>query len=209
MSAAAEPSICALILLAAGASTRLGRPKQLLPFRGQSLLRHAAQTALAASCRPVVVVLGAGDERLRPELAGLPVQTVFNPHWTEGVASSIRAGIEAVAAEAALFMLCDQPFVTAEMLDRIARCHRQDRAAIVASEYEGALGAPALFSREFFPELAALKGDAGAKKILLRHADRLARVPMPEAAFDVDRKEQAALLARGQAPVARENLVRR
>jgi molybdenum cofactor cytidylyltransferase len=168
----------------------------LLRFRGRSLLRHAAETALAASCRPVVVVLGAGNELLRPELAGLPLQIVFNPHWTEGVASSIRAGIEAVTAGAVLFTLCDQPLVAAEMLNQIVRRHRRERAPVVASEYEGTLGVPALFSREFFPELAALKGDAGAKKILLRYADQVVRVPMPEAAFDVDRMEQAALLAR-------------
>lgn len=195
MNPPAETSSCALILLAAGASRRLGSAKQLLRFRGRSLLRHAAETALAASCRPVVVVLGAENELLGPELAGLPLQTVFNPHWTEGVASSIRAGMEAVTTDAVLLTLCDQPLVTAEMINQIVRRHRRERAPIVASEYEGTLGVPALFSREFFPELAALKGDAGAKKILLKYADQAARAPMPEAAFDVDRMEQAALLA--------------
>lgn len=190
-----EPSPCGLILLAAGASTRLGQSKQLLPFRGRSLLRHAAETALATSCRPVVVVLGASAELLRTQLAGLPLQTVFNPLWSEGVASSIRAGLETLTADAVLFTLCDQPLVTSEMLERIINRHRRGGAEIVASEYNGTIGVPALFSRSYFPDLAALKGDAGAKRILLQVPARVARVPLPEAAFDVDRPEQTARLS--------------
>jgi molybdenum cofactor cytidylyltransferase len=163
-------------------------------YRGRSLLRHAAETALATECRPVVVVLGASAEQMETQLTGLPIRMVLNPRWSEGISSSLRAGIEAAGANPVLFTLCDQPLVTSEMLNRIVKLHGQDNSGIVASEYEGTIGVPALFSPKYFRELAALTGDCGAKKIILRFGDDVARVPMPEAAFDVDRMEHAALL---------------
>src|SRR5437588_10860570 len=105
-----------IVILAAGASTRMGTPKQLLRYAGQTLLRRAAETALASQGRPVVVVLGAGSERCRPELEGLPVRIVENPGWEQGMSASLRIGIEALlvgaeeALEAVIFMLCAQPF---------------------------------------------------------------------------------------------------
>jgi molybdenum cofactor cytidylyltransferase len=189
----------ALILLAAGASTRLGRPKQLLPFRGRSLLRHAAETALASVCRPVAVVLGASADRLQMELTALPVTVALNPAWAEGMAKSIRAGLKAVSSETAgadavVIMLCDQPLITAGMLDRLVSVHRLEGRGIVASDYEGVLGAPALFSRKYYPELGVLEGNEGARRIIVKHEDDLARISLPEAAFDVDRMEEAARL---------------
>ena len=129
----------ALILLAAGASTRLGRPKQLLGFRGRSLLRHAAETALASVCRPVVVVLGALADRLQTELTALPVTVALNPAWAEGMAKSIRAGLKEVSSktpgpDAVVIMLCDQPLITAGMLDQLVSMHRSSGMGIVASE---------------------------------------------------------------------------
>ena len=200
-----SPAGTALSILAAGASTRLGQPKQLLPFRGRSLLRHAAETALASVCRPVVVVLGAGAEQLRGELAALPVTVTLNPAWAEGMASSIRAGLGTVTSEAhepdsVVIMLCDQPLITAATLDQLVKVHRTENRGIVACEYEDTLGVPTLFIREYFPELAGLAGDQGACKIIVKHNNYLSRIPAPEAAFDVDRLEQAARLeALGQA----------
>jgi molybdenum cofactor cytidylyltransferase len=190
---------CALIILAAGSSARLGQPKQLLPFRGRSLLRHAAETALGSVCRPVVVVLGARADRLQTELAGLLVTVVLNPTWTEGMASSIRVGLAALASEtrvpdAVVLMLCDQPLVTSAMLDHLVNVHRSEARGIVASAYEETMGVPALFSRKYFPELASLVGDQGAKRIIVKHENDLARISLPEAAFDVDRIEEAEWL---------------
>ena len=194
-----SPAGTALIILAGGASTRLGQPKQLLPFRGRSLLRHAAETALASVCRPMVVVLGAGAEQLRSELSGLLVTVTLNPAWAEGMASSIRAGLGTVTSEAnepdsVVIMLCDQPLITAATLDQLVKVHRTENRGIVACEYEDTLGVPALFSRKYFPELAGLAGDQGARKIIVKHNNNLSRIPAPEAAFDVDRLEQAARL---------------
>jgi len=190
------------MILAAGASTRLGRPKQLLPFRGRTLLRHAAETALASLCRPVVVVLGAFAERLNLELAGLPVTVAMNPQWNEGMSSSIRAGLKALAPDrdgpdAVVIMLCDQPLISAQFLDRLVAVRQTSGKGIVAAEYGGEAGVPALFSRAYFPELAALSGSRGAKPVIARHANDAERIPLPEAALDIDRQEDVQRLCAG------------
>jgi len=191
----------AVMILAAGPSTRLGQPKQLLSFRGRSLLRHAAETALASVCRPVVVVLGAFAERLNGELSGLPVTVAMNLQWAEGMSSSIRAGLKALAAESAgpnavVIMLCDQPLVSAQFLNRLVAVHQSSGKGIVAAEYGGEGGVPALFSRAYYPELAALRGSRGAKPVIVRYANQAERIPWPEAAIDVDRREDILLLGR-------------
>jgi molybdenum cofactor cytidylyltransferase len=192
----------ALMILAAGASTRLGRPKQLLPFRGRSLLRHAAETALASVCRPVVVVLGAFAERLHGELSGLAVTVAINPRWQEGMSSSIRAGLKALAPKGAgpkavLIMLCDQPLVSAQFLDRLVAVHQSSGRGIIAAEYGGQAGVPALFSRAYYAELAALRGSRGAKPVIVKYAKDAERIPLPEAALDIDREKDIQQLGRG------------
>ena len=187
------------MILAAGGSTRLGQPKQLVPFRGRSLLRHAAETALGCVCRPVVVVLGALADRLERELSGLAVTVATNRQWQEGLGSSIRAGLNALGPEtggpeAVVIMLCDQPLITARFLDQLVRVHRSSGRGIVAAEYGGAAGVPALFSRAYYPELAALRGGRGAKPIIVKHAKEAAWIPLPEAAFDLDHPEDFARL---------------
>ena len=187
------------MILAAGGSTRLGQPKQLVPFRGRSLLRHAAETALGCVCRPVVVVLGALADRLEGELSGLAVAVATNRQWQEGLGSSIRAGLNALAPgtggpEAVVIMLCDQPMITARFLDQLVRVHQSSGRGIVAAEYGGGAGVPALFSRAYYAELAALRGSLGAKPIIVKHAKDSVRIPLPEAAFDLDHPEDFARL---------------
>ena len=186
----------ALILLAAGASARLGRPKQLLAYRGRSLLRHAAEAAVESVCRPVLVVLGAEAERMRPELDGLPVQIFENVDWAQGMASSLCAGLRAVPedAEGAVVILCDQPLLTGDVIDALVTACGESRAPVAASEYGGTLGVPALFGRALFPELAALTGAEGAKQVILRHAADAARVPFPGGLVDIDTPDDLANL---------------
>ncbi|MDB6068378.1 MAG: 4-diphosphocytidyl-2C-methyl-D-erythritol synthase [Pedosphaera sp.] len=182
------------MILAAGGSTRLGRPKQLLPFRGRSLLRHAAETALESVCRPVVVVLGAKAERLEAELNGLAVKVVNNPEWVSGMGSSIWAGLEAmglagdgeVDTNGVVIMLCDQPLISARRLDELVAAQSVCAKGIVAAEYGGTTGVPALFSRKYNGELAGLGAAEGAKRIILEHADDVERVYCPEGAIDID-----------------------
>ena len=163
-----------------------------------TLLRRAAQTAVAAECGPVVVVLGAAVEPLRPELAGLPVRIVENPHSAEGLSTSIRAGLDALCArgepDGALFIPCDQPLLTADVLRTIAVAFAATRPPAVACSYAGTVGVPALFSRALFGELRALTGDRGAKRVLERHAAESVTVPFEPAGLDVDTPEDAARL---------------
>ena len=179
------------VILAAGTSQRMGSPKQLLTFNGNSLLRRAVQTALATQCQPVIVVLGAHAERLQTEISDLPVTVVENCLWAEGMGSSIRTGIAALRecskqAAGVVLMLCDQPFVTAQTIDRLISVYEQSQPIAVASEYGGSLGAPALFSRELFAELSALNSAEGARQILKRHREEVLGLAVPEAIWDVD-----------------------
>jgi molybdenum cofactor cytidylyltransferase len=178
-----------LILLAAGASHRLGQPKQLLQFNGKSLLRHAAETAAASECKPVMVVLGSHADRLREEVSGLDVQVVENAAWENGVGTSIRAGVHAMQnqnVDAAVMMLCDQPFITTEMINRLIHLHVETKKAIVASAYNNTLGVPVLFGRSVFADILALNDWDGAKSIIMQYATETLPVDTPAAGFDVD-----------------------
>jgi molybdenum cofactor cytidylyltransferase len=183
-----------LMILAAGGSARLGKPKQLLAFRNRSLLRHAAETALASVCRPVVVVLGARAERLEVELNGLAVKVVNNPEWASGMGSSIRAGLAAlglagdgpVNVGGVVVMLCDQPLISARRLDELVAAQSVHARGIVAAAYGGTVGVPALFSRAYYGELVGLGAGEGARRLILAHPDDVERVPCPEAAIDID-----------------------
>ncbi|WP_395088887.1 NTP transferase domain-containing protein [Armatimonas sp.] len=178
-----HPLNIAVILLAAGASVRLGQPKQLLPYQGKSLLRHAAQTACDAHCGEVFVVLGAYSKFLEPELVSLPVRVIYAEDWPEGMAASLRAGIHAIAnCDAVLVMLCDQPLVTKEHLQALLA--EFQLGVIVASNYGEAIGPPCVFDRAYFPELLALTGDSGARGLLKKHPCRT--VAFPGGRVDVD-----------------------
>lgn len=188
----------ALLLLAAGASARMGQSKQLLPYRGRTLLRHAAETAAATGCAPLVLVTGAVHEALAAEVAGLPFQVVHNPEWATGMASSIRAGLAVTdAPSAVLIMLADQPLVTPALLRQLIAQQQRTRAPIVAAAYGGdTLGVPAVFDHALLPELRQLQGAQGANKLILSKGSAVRMVSFPAGLLDVDTPEQyAALLA--------------
>lgn len=172
----------------------MGRPKQLLRIEGTSLLRRTVAAALETGCRPVVVVLGAAAELARPEVEGLPVTVVVNERWREGMAGSIRAGIDTLrgaepGAAAALLLVCDQPGVSAKLLGRLCESFDGREGRRVACAYAGTVGVPALFERALFDRLARLEGDRGAKSLLLEAGDALLTVPWPEGASEIDRPE--------------------
>lgn len=188
------------VILAAGSSSRMGRPKQTLHYRGESLLRRAALAALDAGCRPVVVVTGAHAELSRRELEGLDVREVLNTLWETGMASSVRAGVEALVradadTSAAVLMLCDQPHVTADVISRLVEAHRATRKPVVASAYGEGFGVPALFGRALFAELARLEGAAGAKQVIKRHAAEAHFLSFPRGEVDVDTPDDFSRLA--------------
>ena len=163
----------ATILLAAGSSSRLGQPKQLLPFGKSTLLRHAAETALAAALGPVIVVLGAAEEGCRETLFGLPVTIVANPTWQEGMGSSIAIGVQAVGEtshRAAIIMLCDQPAITPGVLRSLEEHQRTTGKSIVASQYGGTSVLPRSLPRIIFRSSVSCTVDARGKITLSKPA---------------------------------------
>jgi molybdenum cofactor cytidylyltransferase len=193
----------AAVLLAAGGSRRLGQPKQLVELDGRPLVRRAAQAALAAGCSPVLAVLGARAREVAAALAGLGVEAVPNEAHAEGIASSIRAGVAAAgratpACDGVLLLLVDQPRADAALLARLLARFAQGRGErIAACAYGGGLGAPAIFPRAQLPELAALRGDRGAKPLLEAARGRVLEVPFPGGALDVDTPDDLAALDGG------------
>ncbi len=190
----------ALILLAAGGSLRLGRPKQLLEYQGQTLLRRAAETALASRCRPVVVVLGAESERCREALRGLPVSIVVNSEWKEGMSTSIRLGISTLEnspsrISAAILCVCDQPLLTPDILNALCEKYAATGLPMAAAEYAGDLGVPALFSADLFDKLKSLSGSDGARRLLRENPAAVASVPFPGGERDVDTPADSARLS--------------
>ena len=184
----------AAVVLAAGASSRLGRAKQLLTFGGKCLVRHVVDTAAAAACSPIVVVVGARAGSVLEALAGSEAQAVENPEWREGIAGSLRRGIQALPEQvnAAIVLLCDQPAVSPALLRALVATQRNTGKAIVACRWNDTTGPPALFLREQFPALLALSGDEGARSILRNAGDGAAFVEFPDGAFDVDTPEDWA-----------------
>lgn len=182
----------ATIILAAGGSSRLGQPKQLIQSNGESLVRRMAQQALALRAGPVVVVLGASQDRIMKELTGLAVTTVVNPTWAEGMASSLRTGLRAIDAEsteAFLVVLTDQPYVTVELLQRLIDTRQSTGRGIIASRYaepDGILGVPALFDNHYRREFLNLTGDTGARKLIQQYASDSTSIPFPLAGIDLD-----------------------
>jgi len=177
------------VLLAAGASTRMGSNKLLLELDGESLLRRAAMSALAAGLAPVVVVLGHEAARGEATLRGLACTTVLNPEFVLGQGSSLAVGLRALpaGAVAAVVLLADMPLVTASMIEALQARWRATGAPLVLSDYAGVLAPPALYTRALFGELCSA-GEAPGKQVLARHRAAALTVPCPAAALaDVDR----------------------
>ena len=181
-----------IVILAAGASTRMGgQPKQLIQWEGRTLIRWAVETALSTPLRPVAVVLGANKAQIAGELESLPVTIIDNPFWEQGLSSSIKTGLAAVYLtqkniDAVLFMLTDQPHVNRGLLLQLVHVYTETGKPIVASRYADQLGVPALFGREYLEKLLGLEGDQGARMIIQNHLDDCAEVPFEPGAIDLD-----------------------
>jgi molybdenum cofactor cytidylyltransferase len=181
------------LILAAGASTRMGSPKQLLDWNGKSLIRHCIETAQEAGLSPITVVLGSHFHEIARETEPLQVQLVHNEHWEVGMGSSISVGVGEILekfpeTQAILMMLCDQPKVSARTLHELVQ--KLSQSNLVASEYDGTFGVPAVIGRDFFQDLLALMPSSGAKAIFKKYSSQLVTVPVPEAALDLDTPEQ-------------------
>ena len=175
-------------ILAAGTSSRLGRPKQLLRLDGQSLIRRIARTVVNAQIERVAVVVGSHAAAIEAELRDLPVEIVVNSAWREGMASSVRAAVAASGgADALLITPCDLPLLSVKHLRALIEQFERETVPIVASRYNETLGAPLIIARELWPELLELRGDVGARRVIARHESSF--IEWPGGAFDVDTRE--------------------
>jgi molybdenum cofactor cytidylyltransferase len=192
------------IILAAGDSSRMGgEPKQLLAYKGQSLMRRVTETALALQRGPVVVVLGANREQIVPELSGLPVTLVDNSSWPTGQASSLKTGLAALYLtnkdiDAVFVLHTDQPMVSVGLLIHMLEVGKEEGKGIVACRYDTQLSVPALFSRDYIAQLLQLEGDKGVKWVIVKHRDDCVEVPFEAGAIDLDSKRDVALFEQAQ-----------
>lgn len=186
-----------ILILAAGSSSRLGQPKQLIEFQGETLIRRITQTALCVS-DDVLVVLGANSELIEQNLLSFSEQIkfLFNPNWQEGMGTSIRIGTEVLApvSDAIMILLCDQPFVSTSILQEMMQIFASSKRPIIACEYKNQLGVPMLFAEPLFHELLKLQGDKGARAFLHKYQEQIGVVQFPEGIFDVDTLEDIANL---------------
>ena len=183
-----------LIILAAGSSSRLGQPKQKLIYKGRSLLQHAVEEGLNSKCTPVLVVLGANEENVAAEISTQKVEVIVNHQWEEGMSSSIKCGLNALMnttpdVRQAIIMLCDQPFVDAEILDRLIVEKQASGKKIAACTYDNTLGTPVLFDKLFFPQLLSLEGNHGAKNLLFENKSDVIAIPFHLGNIDIDTRE--------------------
>jgi len=183
------------LVLAAGASRRMGTPKQLLDWEGQPLVCRAVLSAQAMLGNRVLLITGCGAREVEQATASSGVRSLSNPDWSEGIASSVRTGVAALPADCdgVLICGCDQPGVDAPQL-RSLLVHCQEQR-VVAASYAGTAGIPAWFPRSYFPALMKLTGEQGAKSLLINSKDRI-EVPMPRARWDLDEPADISKVAR-------------
>ncbi len=183
-----------IIILAAGASSRMGQSKQLLPIQGTTLLERIVTTAQALKPSHTVVVLGANEKQHAAILKNTNVQSIVNPAWQNGMGSSLKTGLQHLLSisrttDAIIILVCDQPAVTTAYLESIVGQYKTSGKAIIASFYSGSPGVPALFDQTIFPELLNMDDAHGAKKIIQKHEALTELIPFPEGSIDLDTPE--------------------
>jgi molybdenum cofactor cytidylyltransferase len=173
----------------------MGSPKQLLDIEGKSLIRRTAEVALATDCYPVVLVIGANKAQIAPEIIDLPLTVIDNPMWHEGMSSSVKMGLAGLYmtykdVEAVIMLVCDQPYLSVSLLQRMVEVYQAKKAPIVACKYGDQVGVPALFDRKIFEELLNLTGDKGAKPVLMNHLDETHLITFEAGIVDLDTPEE-------------------
>jgi molybdenum cofactor cytidylyltransferase len=195
-----------IIILAAGSSSRLGSSKQLLHFKGKTLLKHTVEEAAEAGAQPVIVVTGANADEVSKEIQTEKVEIVFNKNWEQGMASGIVIGLKKAITsnkelESVIITVCDQPFVSSSLFQQLFQKQNESVKHIVASAYADTIGTPALFTIKYFDALMGLTGDQGAKGLLKKYSEDLATVDFPDGYIDIDTQEDYEnLLKRNPGP---------
>jgi molybdenum cofactor cytidylyltransferase len=190
-----------VIVLAGGSSTRMGQPKQTLIFKNQTLLQRMVKEAASINSGPVILVLGANAQLFQEGFEN--ASTVVNENWQDGMGSSVYCGLKKLleispSAEGAIMTVCDQPYVTGSLLQKMVDTHQQSGKPIVACYYADTIGTPVLFHHSIFSELLQLSGDKGAKQIVKKDKERVALVDFPPGAVDVDTEEDYARLIKNE-----------
>ena len=185
---------CGIVILAGGASTRLGRPKQLLQYHGKTLLNHAVNEAINAKADAVVVILGKNADLFEGEIDNQEVSVVINKNWKEGMASSVRLGLDTLLKlkpyiDAVILMVCDQPHISSSVLNELITKQQKTTKQIVTCNYGESIGPPALFHKKYFRDLAKLNGDVGARNIIEQNMHDVAMILFPEGKIDIDTED--------------------
>lgn len=179
-----------ILIIAAGNSSRLGEPKQLLNFNGKTLLRNVVDEAIKVT-ESVIVVTGFNHSQISKEIINFEVKIVENINWNEGMGSSIKIGINQLLdrfpeVQKIIISVCDQPFIEASVFSDLIQMQKISQKGIVASKYSDTLGTPVLFTKKYFEELSKLSGQEGAKKILQKFKDDIAEMNFEKGAIDID-----------------------
>ncbi|MDJ0509300.1 MAG: nucleotidyltransferase family protein [Crocosphaera sp.] len=190
-----QESRIAMMILAAGASTRMGTPKQLLSYQGLSLLGKTIKTALSSVCQPIVVVLGAYEQQIKAEVELSDVSIVENPNWHLGMGATIAQGMLFILSsfqgiDAVIISVCDQPFLSTEIINNLVTSYHSTGKPIIACQYADTLGVPALFNHRFFEELTLMKETAGAKQLIKTYKNQVFSIPFVSGAIDIDTPEE-------------------
>lgn len=169
----------------------MGEPKQMLQYEGKSLLQRAVQSAVETGCEPIVVVVGSNQNSVSESVDTSAAILIYNPDWEQGMASSINTGVTELlrlnpGINATIIMLCDQPFADAQLLNALKNENLSTDTKIIACAYKDTLGVPVLFDRYYFQDLLELKGEEGAKKLIMKHQEDVLSIPFPNGAIDID-----------------------
>jgi len=191
-----------IIILAAGSSSRFGSTKQLVHFKGKTLLQHTIEEATEAGAEPIIVVTGANANEISKEIKNEKIEIVFNKDWEQGMASGIIIGLKKAISlnnkmEKAIIAVCDQPFISSSLFQQLYQKQNESAKYIVACCYADTIGTPALFTQKYFDVLMKLKGDEGAKKLMKTYSEDVAMVDFPKGYIDIDTKEDYENLLNG------------
>ena len=190
--ATSKANLFGIIILAAGASRRMGTPKQLLKIDNQTLIERAISLTQALDNQQTVVVLGANAKKISPHIPPQEkVNVIINENWQQGMGTTLKAGMEFFLKQpenftAIIVMVCDQPYLTTKKLQQLIFKYQETKAAIIATTYHQIKGVPALFDKRIFPKLITLNKDEGARKIIKNYNGVVATVDFPQGVIDLD-----------------------
>ncbi len=184
-------STIGIVLLAAGSSSRMGRPKQLLPIEGEPLLVRSVKAAVGSKAHELVVVLGSNYKSHREVIAGFSIEIIENQEWQKGMGNSLKKGLSHLidkndSLNAVIVLVCDQPYLSSDIINKLIEEFEQTKSVIVASVYTGIIGVPALFDSSVFEKILHLGDEQGAKKLIQQQLANVKAVDFPKGIIDLD-----------------------